>query len=58
VRRDSASQPEQLRVFLSDSGNFTYIVTIVRITSGDEPDQRTGSWVFFERAIGRFKGYA
>ena len=28
-----------------------YIITTSRITSGDESNQRNGSWVFFGRAI-------
>ena len=37
--------------FRRDSGNFTYIMTTVRIISGDDSNQRNGSWVFVGRAF-------
>jgi hypothetical protein len=37
--------------FLSDSRNFTYIITTRRITSGDESNQRNVFGGLFERAI-------
>jgi hypothetical protein len=40
----SNSRPSTFR---RDSGYFTYIITTRRITSGDESNQRNGSWSFF-----------